>query len=292
MIVMYRVNESRIRELASILDNSLDLIRILEVNDPQYIAIKKLVENIGCNYAVLLIIGNALISYQLSSRGEVYWTAFSRYVSQYDLGSVEDALNIHIAFLKNTRYNVMSLEHKIKRLKKYYKSRLTEILLREPLRYCGSIDRLVSELSNLLGSSRDSKTIVFAGKIYYYVCRICGAEEIRGDIPIPVDRRIAYLSLTSCLITGCNTSLRECIYDLMKPGNRRIVIDAWMKISSLTGIPSYSLDTLLWILGRFIGEEKSVAKITSDVIAYYPNLGKYRDKLHDLIVEFTKCLTL
>jgi N-glycosylase/DNA lyase len=125
--------------------------------------------------------------------------------------------------------------------------------------------------------------------MYYYVCKGCGVEDFASNIPIPVDRRIAFVTLTSCLVMGECLNLKKCSYDLMKPRYRRLVVEAWDKVSRETGIPCYRLDSLLWLIGRFI-EYRDRGRIMREIVKTYPFLQKHYDTLSMIIDEFTKCL--
>lgn len=285
----FKINWGRIRELSNTIRGLEDLIDLLEYEDPQYKAVSRIVGVKGCRIAAVSIIANALISYQLSVRGEVYWSRFADTVSGWGGDGLRGLYHIHRGFLENTPYNRMGLNAKIRRLETFYNSVLARELYLEPLRYCSDLGLLVDKLSRLYSSSRESKTLVFAGKMYYYMCRICDAGDIGGSIAIPVDRRIAYITLTSCLIRSNCIDLKKCSYELMKPRYRGLVIEAWNMVSKYTGIPTYRLDSLLWLLGRFISRG-SPYRIVDEIVKNYKSLEKFRGKLLSLIIEFTKCL--
>ena len=124
--------------------------------------------------------------------------------------------------------------------------------------------------------------------MYYYVCRACGAS-VGGEIPIPVDRRVAYVSLSSCLIRGCSSTLSVCSRDLIKPRYRRHVISAWMEVSRKSGIPSYNLDSVVWVLGRYIESGNNTEDVLQHILATYPGLAKYASNLRRIVEEFMKC---
>ena len=284
----YWVDRIRAVEIGGLLRDSLDLIYRIEENDPQYIAVKRLVEKTDCGLAAVSIIANALVSYQLTSRGELYWSMFSEWMSSRAGSSIYYLLQAHREFLLNTRYNRMGLEAKLKRLEKFYTSSLAGKLQSDPLEYCSRLEELWGKIASILDAPKYSKTIVFSVKMYYYVCRACGSS-VNGNTPVPVDRRVAYVTLSSCLVRGCIGSLKKCSYDLMKPSLRRLVIDAWNIVSIESGIPGYNLDSLLWVLGRFISGRASYNVILEEVVREYPALTSYSEKLKAILKEFTRC---
>ncbi len=285
----YTVNQDAVEQLSKVIGRLRDLIYRVEENDPQYAAVTRLVETAGCSHTAVVVVANSLISYQLTSRGEAYWAAFSEWMTKYKGSTPYYLLQAHKSFIKNTPYNRIRVSAKKRRLEKFYMSRLAQELIDDPLRYCKRIDELVGRVAGALGSSPEAKTIVFSGKMYYYVCRACG-ESVSGDIPVPVDRRVAYISLTSCLVSGCTRRLRECVGELMKPRNRGVIMKAWSEITRRTGIPGYNLDSLIWVLGRFIAPGRSIDDAVEGIIKAYPALAGYRRELRDLIGGFTGCL--
>ncbi len=284
----YWVDRGRAVGIGRLLRDSWDLIYRIEENDPQYIAISGLIRRTSCGLAAVSVIANALVSYQLTSRGELYWSMFSEWMSGRGGSSVYYLLQAHREFLLNTSYNRMGLEAKLKRLDKFYNSSLAEEIRSDPLKYCGRLEDLWGKIASTLNAEKQSKTIVFSVKIYYYVCRACGSS-VKGDIPVPVDRRIAYVTLSSCLVRGCTGSLKKCSYDLMKPRLRGLVMGAWSIVSAESGIPGYNLDSLLWVLGRFIPGRRDYKTILDEVVREYPVLTSYREKLGTILKEFTRC---
>ncbi len=288
MATKYYIDESRIDELADTLSKTKRIIPVIEDNDPQYRAVYMLAEKKGCGVVALSIVANALVSYQLTSRGETYWSMFAEWMMKTESSTPYYLLETHTRFLRDTPYNRLGLSRKIERLKKIYNSTLASELYDNPLKYCERIDELTNRISNILGTDPFAKTIVFAGKMYYYVCRACGAS-VGGEIPVPVDRRVAYVSLSSCLIKGCSSELIECSRDLMKPRYRNLVINAWIEVSKKSGIPSYNLDSIIWVLGRYIRSSRGVKGVLQHILAAYPGLSRHIDDLRRIVMEFMKC---
>lgn len=283
------ISDSDVRRLARVIHKNKQIIDLLELRDPQYVAVKRIIKYIGLEIASAVIIANAIIAYQLTSRGEDYWLGFAEWVIKHNVDA-ENIVELHRRFLEETRYNRFNVRAKMKRIQLFYKSYLFHELLCEPLKYCYGLDRFVKEVSRVLGVSSESKTIVFAGKMYYYICKASG-RKCTGNIPIPVDRRVAFLSLTSCMIRGCSKDLVLCTRELMGKHNRKIVIDAWKKISLITGIPSHRLDSLVWLLGRYLYPPRNPID-TLGIICEIQERFKLQEcynNLHEILGAFTQC---
>jgi len=72
MVGMIWVDEDRLAELSNLLKDIAGYAVCFERFDPQFKAVRRLVESFGCGGASVLAVANSIISYQLSTRGEVY----------------------------------------------------------------------------------------------------------------------------------------------------------------------------------------------------------------------------
>ena len=282
----YEIDLEKAVYLSKLLREVADLIDLLEENDPQYLAVRTIIRRIGAGLGVVAVLGNAIISYQLTSRGEIYWSMFSKWIAEKSPKSIRELKEVHKEFLLKTRYNVYSLKYKLRRLEKFYGSTLAKELVIDPFKYCPNINLLVYKLSRLFQVDTSSKTMVFAGKMYYYTCRSEG-KTVGGDIDLPVDRRNSLLTITSCIIKTRVKDIKKCVEDLMKPSCRSIVIDAWKTISKTSGIPIYRLDSLTWLI-------TGILKINNyDPIQSYEymcrEIGYCREKLKELLFALTSC---
>lgn len=169
-----------------------DVLKIEELQDRQFIALKNLSKNIdNPDLYLALIISNSLICYQLSWKWENYWEEFSDYFSNnnFDFDNLIDELS---EFIKNSKNNKRFVDTKIKRLEKlrifiqnfdnswefYYKNM---VLLRD-------------ELAKIMNQKKDAKTITFAIKMFWYWARnIYKFVEYPREITIPVDSRLISL---------------------------------------------------------------------------------------------------
>ena len=229
---------------------SIGLNKILDIEliDPQFIYIKTLTK--GCELLTpLLSYLNALISYRLNCKGELYWYEFSQYFrsvnlcSKYTLNLTTDVkdriFNSFSMFLKVSKCNKAGVQIKLKRLTKILpilKPIYDSILSKDFLR----LWKLTYES---LRTRPESKTVVFSVKMAYY-----GLKALRQylallpmDIPIPVDIRIAKVTYYSGLLIGPK-SWRELYV------NVKVVVNVWNEIAYLSSIPPLHIDSLIWLL--------------------------------------------
>jgi len=245
----------RRRELISILKAfSLEDVLIFEEKyDEQYKAIKHLAffqENPDLTNIIVLL--NALVSYQLNCFGEDYWWEFSNYFSRVKISSpIEDM----ISFLKRSSCNKRLLDVKISKLKG---SRIiVETIRNNTRKYAEDLLTLWRIIYTSLKMKREAKTVVFSIKMFNYSTRITFGKRfiIPFEIPIPLDSRI--LKIT---------------YSLGVKGNE---IEFWHNISKEVGIPPLHLDSLLWVSFRFSKESESINdERVSKLIHYIKRLLK------------------
>ncbi len=282
----YYIDERRIQELARrIGEKSLVLIDWLETVDPQFKAVTQIVDAHGCGVAATAVVANALISYQLTGRGEDYWRGFGEALSRYNVPSISSLLGFFEQFLDTTRYNRMAVSAKKMRVRRFLGSSVAAKLWRDPLVYAEEIRRLPRELSKAMRQDETSKTIVFAAKMYYYVAKACGARvmDLTG-IAIPCDRRICLMTLTSGVVArrGAVCVEKKHVYELMGR-YREVAVEAWRIFETLSGIPCIRLDALLWLLARFAWEKDPFTAITRE----YGPPPLARESFTLLVREFT-----
>lgn len=269
--LVVKINWNRLATIAEALKPLKQLVYDLYVKDPQYIAVKKLVELRGCGEASLLVLLNSLVSYKLRTTGEEYWTRFAVYFS--DRARAVDELAF-ANFLDWSGNNVLK-EQKLSRIRRVLTSELPAQLLSNPLSYCSKIPQLVDQLSRVTKSERESKTISFAAKMYGYVCLACGTEVDYGEIGIPLDYRTAVLTLTSCM-AECTGTLDECTEEILSGKGAMLVKEAWKTVCSITEIPCPYLDTLTWLvtgvlLKHGFNTQNSLAEIRSKYLVGISN---------------------
>ncbi len=190
---------------------TLQEIRILEGRDRQFLALKKLFGNIKEPEIFLkLVVANALLSYQLQTKGEIYWENFSTYFSQHP------NLEAFPAFLE--KFNKRLLSAKIKRFKKILPCIEKENLFM----CCENLRQFIENISKCLKQKKDAKTIVFSAKMLLYACRLAKNKEITAPLGIfiPMDSRIQKLTKDK---------------------------NFWLNIESQIGISLLHIDSILWI---------------------------------------------
>lgn len=232
------VNVHRVKALASVLREApASAIDVIELNDPQYHAVKKLVSIHG-EAAVALAAANALISYRLSMPGEKYWMEFAGWASKRPRpGSGRELVTEMKEFLAESRGNRMVGLQKARRLERALPA--LEKLLREPRKY-SNLGLLVRELAGALGARLEEKTIVFAAKMAYYAYRALGIEVSgKDDIPLPLDRRMAVLTSASGLL--------DAPPDRVFTRHRAEAVKAWQMVAAESGIPGIHLDAVVWL---------------------------------------------
>ncbi len=194
-------------------------ILILEEKDRQFQALKRLYSSIRDRELFCkLVTTNALLSYQLQTKGEAYWENFSLYFS------IKPFYNNFPDFLKI--YNKRLLNAKLKRWTKV-KDCIEGMSI---CKYCKNIVRYVEKISTCLNQRKDAKTIVFSAKMLLYGCRIVEDKSLMApfEIFIPIDSRISKIN-------------KEKIF--------------WENLSLKTGIPLIHIDSILWVIMGLSYEE-------------------------------------
>ncbi len=237
------IDIQRAYELSRIFKPLTNLVGIVERNDPQYRAVEALARVKGCDQAAVLVIANALVSYQLNVRGEEYWQYFAESTASAR-GSPDSVM---LGFLLSNKHRNRLLQQKIERVKSFFNTKLYRDLSIDGLKYCSSLEVLRDRLAEELASSRFSKTILFAVKMYNYVCTSCG-REVKGDVDLPIDLRNAELSVWSCIVRECGGGERACSEKLMRDPYRARLADAWRIVCRESGIPCVKLDALTWLV--------------------------------------------
>ncbi len=269
-----------------------DKIEVLVEKDPQYIALKRIYLASGSRAVVLVAIANSLISYHLTGSGEEYWSEVGDFFSKRSIGSPSDLYRLFNYFLKHTRYNKRFTYVKIKRLERFLLSWLAEKVFREPCIYSVEQYPLLKELAKNMGQGIYSKTIVFAAKMYYYAVKLsCSKSSPDPRVPMPIDRRVAAISLLSGLASPASSSraLRYLIEEAMKPRNRDKLVRAWFMVSDYSGIPCILLDTIVWLLGKYVLRYSNIEDMAK---AFHRDYGELvpGTGLSDIFTQFTYTL--
>lgn len=191
----------------------INWVRDFEERDPQYLAVAGLCRALGHDVetTLKLTILNALISYQLTGKGEDHWNYFANYfIGNKPVDLCRDFIN----YVINSRYLARYRESRIRRVQNVC-PQMAGLSLGNYLNDLESLWKLLSRVTNARG---DEKTIVFAVKMAYYVGRACGLDiSVPMDIPIPVDYRVTVITICSGLIpvVGSPNNVADLARDLM-----------------------------------------------------------------------------
>ncbi len=183
---------------------SLKEIIEIEKKDPQFISLKKLKNK---NDLSKEVVGAALICYQLSGTGELFWEEFANFfIKGNDLKK----------FLFSSKTSKRLRNVKLKRLKKYEK-------IKDKI----SLNLSFLDLLEILergGFKKNKKTTSFAIKMFGYYKRIKTNkfQKFPMEIPIPVDSRIKKLT----------------------PSKNPMKF--WNDVSKQINIPPLHIDSVLW----------------------------------------------
>lgn len=187
---------------------SFDQVLAIEESDRQFLALKNLWYSISqklCplynrhqvqDFFLLIVLENALISYQIAGSGEQRWEEFADRLES-------DFVALFTGFLMwNTNeerfYNLMTTSKYNKRLYNLKYTRLKKFLTKkwvDMYRYYQDMEQLLLDLSLVMHMEKTAKTMAFAVKMFGYAARIVYGEFIPYpmSIRIPVDSRIRKL---------------------------------------------------------------------------------------------------
>ena len=199
----------------------VDGAKYIEENiDPQFHAIKYLHEHVNGDSFIPLVVANAIVSYQLSGKGEDWWWEFAKWFSKHPVDEFSVAYE---EFLPRSKTNRRIVRAKIRRLEK-----INEFLLcLDPQTHYRNMVLLRDRLTERLGSSPTAKTVVFAVKMFGYAMRIATGDfqQYPFEIPIPADSRIERITRQ---ISGEDP------------------ICFWNNVAEETSIPPLHIDSILW----------------------------------------------
>jgi len=240
-----RYDYERACSIGRIIGSLKHLVEELVVSDPQFKAVKALIEARSISEVALLVIANSLVSYQLNTTGEHYWSEFSRYFTNRSRSVSVDEI---VEFMSSTGLNTRLIQQKSSRLARFFSSSIAGQLRRDGLKYCSSLGELYNGLQAIYGGEY-SKTVSFAVKMYSYMCRELGLRVDASSIPPPLDLRNALLLVSSCIARECSAnSLSECIREVMNRRSRRQAVEALKKMCECSGLDCLELDTFTWLI--------------------------------------------
>ena len=206
------------RESAKTIEENVDL---------QYHYLENLQKTLNNDELFLkLVIINAIVSYQLSTTGENWWKEFSEYNWDNVSKNKNDLFEEYILFLSNSKGNKRLNNIKIKRINKI-KPFLDDLSIADLENYYLNMNLFRDSIAKQLNTKKESKTVVFAVKMFGYASRMVFKKFIPYpyEIEIPKDSRIEKYTKR---FTDDN------------------VIKFWNNISKETGIPPLHIDSILW----------------------------------------------
>jgi DNA-(apurinic or apyrimidinic site) lyase len=206
----------------------IESAKTIEENvDLQYHYLENLQKTLNNDELFLkLVIINAIVSYQLSTTGENWWKEFSEYNWDNVSKNKNDLFEEYILFLSNSKGNKRLNNIKIKRINKI-KPFLDDLSIADLENYYLNMNLFRDSIAKQLNTKKESKTVVFAVKMFGYASRMVFKKFIPYpyEIEIPKDSRIEKYTKR---FTDDN------------------VIKFWNNISKETGIPPLHIDSILW----------------------------------------------
>ncbi len=247
-MVVGKISEERVKALAKAI-GSLGVRALVELEerlDPQYEDMQRLAESVGRGAATVYGMLVALSSYRLTMKGEEWWSCVSETLSSYgrpkDLGAAVDNV---VRFLRECKGASVGRDVKIRRVLKVYAGagRLLQGIMEDPSIVTRSPSEVLNALATALGAREDKKTITFSLKMAYYASRPRGSlTPLTYNIPMPVDVRVACVSITSGIIYGVS-DYRQLVRD------PREAQKAWLRVAELSSVPTPHMDSLIWVVG-------------------------------------------
>ena len=235
------LDKGRAREVGNSLSRVKELVDQCEEADPQMGYVGEVVSSLGLVKGAIYVVGVSLISYMLSTRGEEHW----RLAAEYAGKGYENPL---ITFVEESPSTARFRTTKLKRARKYVEFFAPQFEARFD-EYAEDLEKFWRDLSTVLGVKPESKTIVFAVKMFYYALRSAGKRcGVPRSAPIPVDYRVCMISLTSQIIKGRVDSLGNAARELRGEAPD-LVRRGWDVVSAAAGLEPLRLDSLLWLLG-------------------------------------------
>ncbi|ABL78226.1 N-glycosylase/DNA lyase [Thermofilum pendens] len=274
-------DEKRASELGEIFRGSIRELSLLFVErDPQFLAVRKILEKAGFPEGGFYVAGVALVSYMLSKRGEDHWLEAAELFD-----GTPGALYRFVEEAESLR---RFREHRVKRIKRYVASRekVLSLLSEVPV----NLERFASTVARIVGANPEDKTVVFASKMLLYACIAANKEYTGGErLPIPVDYRVSLVTLTSGIAKGwsCLDDLRAHASNL-RAKHKEEVKAAWSLVGRQAEIPPILLDAPVWLVGGCIDrgdfEVKRIDECLEENFA-----GAPLHALRELYAELRRC---
>ncbi|MEM0307593.1 MAG: N-glycosylase/DNA lyase [Thermofilaceae archaeon] len=237
-----RVNRAAVELVAHYLrePSSRELVERAELADPQLQSVARILSRFNQRIdAFFYTVGIAAISYQLTTKGEEHWFLAAEHAG----GDPRESLRSFVEKSPSLKLARSARLARVERLNRLYPSFAAKLDL-----YLSDLEAFRKDLARALEADQDAKTIVFAVKMLYYAAKASGLSiEPPSSIPIPVDRRVCLISLTSRVVEGEPPTPQGARLLLSKAP--KLVAEAWRLVCEKSGVPPIKLDALLWLLG-------------------------------------------
>lgn len=271
----WTLSVKRGRYLGKLLSTSKGLLEDCMIADPQMNAVRRIVKTLGPIEGAAYVVGVALVSYMLSARGEEHW----RLAAEYAGAPVRDALT---RFVLESPSLGRFRRIRERRVRRYARTTMRRILLGYSV-YASDPRKLWRDLATDLGARLESKTVVFAVKMFCYALNASGLRcATPTDVPVPVDYRVCLTSLTSMLVRGDVRDLRSAAKELRATASA-IVRRGWGVVAAEAGVAPLDLDALLWLLGGSV--ERAGFKTEEALRTFEDTLGRHLKPCEEMLLR-------
>lgn len=267
--MVFKESKEKAIEIALALRNlfvSASFNEIMEL-DAQYRAIRELYNSTRNKWLTALVsTSSALISYRLSGFGEEYWAEVASFFSRRRINEISELIKEYKYFLENfSKYNRIGIKVKEARLEKFLRSSVAAELYRNPCIYAVNQGSLVKELAHVMKQNAVDKTIAFAGKMYYYSASVvCPNASPDPGVPMPIDGRIAYVTLISGLVKPIENDAPLVRHRALILGKyKEVAVNAWRRVSEISNVPCIIIDTVVWLLVRTFKSSRNLSEVVS-----------------------------
>lgn len=203
----------------------------LEFKDEQFLALKHLYKNkkFSDDVFILLVLSNALVSYQLSWTWENYWWEFSQKAKTNFVNN--NILDFFEFLLTKWKNNKRFTKTKLKRIKKFLNSDFSNFDKIKWEKFYKNMLDLAVKLGKIMEQPVNAKTIVFSVKMFSYACRnVFGyLEYFPYELNLPLDSR-----------------LKKIYEKNIGKSSEKQIKEFYLNLSKKLKIPPLHLDVILW----------------------------------------------
>lgn len=243
---------SRAEELVEIFkDISINVkLDLFEEKDIQYIVVKELSSLYDVKKLSIIVVGVALVSYLLSTKGERHWIYFKNLALKNYTCSFDQIL---LKFLEKSPSMLRFKDKRIKRMQRYI-DRVIPLFRKNFSIYSENLLSFRDTLAKSMETGFTSKTISFSIKMFYYVLKSYNIPvNIPMSIPIPVDYRVCIFSILSGIFKNNVEKNKIGLQARILRGKyAKDVRKMWNHICLKINVPPLRLDTFIWTTVKYI----------------------------------------